>query len=88
MPKERHYVYVIELDKDVLYESKFKKANPEYEAGKPCVYVGMTGLDPDTRFDQHKAKDFNQIWVYSSKGSFFIAGDDDTAKEKKNFLVG
>ena len=55
MPKERHFVYVIELDKDVLYESKFKKANPDYETGKPCVYVGMTGYDPDTRFDQHKA---------------------------------
>jgi hypothetical protein len=23
--------------------------------GKPFVYVGMTGLDPDTRFDKHKA---------------------------------
>lgn len=23
--------------------------------GKPCVYVGMTGRDPDLRFDQHKA---------------------------------
>lgn len=55
MPKERHFVYDIELDKDVLYESKFKKANPEFETGKPCVYVGMTGLDPDSRFDQHKA---------------------------------
>ena len=21
----------------------------------PCVYVGMTGLDPDARFDKHKA---------------------------------
>ena len=55
MPKECHFVYVIELDKDVLYESKFKKANPDYETGKPCVYIGMTGHDPDTRFDQHKA---------------------------------
>ena len=55
MPKERHFVYVIELDKDVLYESKFKNANPDYETGKPCVYLGMTGHDPDTRFDQHKA---------------------------------
>jgi hypothetical protein len=53
--RERHNVYVIELDKDVLYEAKFKKANPEYVTGKPCVYVGMTGHDPDTRFDQHKA---------------------------------
>ena len=55
MSKERHCVYVIELDKDVLHESKFKGANPYYKTGKPCVYVGMTGLDPDTRFDQHKA---------------------------------
>ncbi len=53
--KEKHHVYVIELDKDVLYEAKFKKANPDYQAGKPCVYVGMTGLNPDLRFDKHKA---------------------------------
>lgn len=53
--RERHHVYVIELDQDVLYEPKFKKANPNYITGKPCVYVGMTGHDPDTRFDQHKA---------------------------------
>ena len=26
MPEERHFVYGIELDKDVLYESQFKKA--------------------------------------------------------------
>jgi len=25
------------------------------KARKPCVYVGMTGLDPDVRFDKHKA---------------------------------
>ena len=53
--REHHNVYVIELNKDVLYEAKFKKANPDYTLGKPCVYVGMTGHDPDTRFDQHKA---------------------------------
>ena len=40
---------------DVLYEPKFRKCNPDYEPGKPCVYVGMTGLDPDDRFDKHKA---------------------------------
>ena len=51
----KHYVYVIELSKDVLYEGKFKRANPDYQPGKPCVYVGMTGLDPDLRFDRHKA---------------------------------
>jgi len=56
MGHHSHYhVYVIELSKDVLYEVKFKKCNPDYITGKPCVYVGMTGLDPDVRFDKHKA---------------------------------
>ena len=56
MARRAHYhVYVIELSKDVLFEPRFKKANPDYITGKPCVYVGMTGLDPDTRFDKHKA---------------------------------
>jgi hypothetical protein len=56
MPRHyHHHVYVIELSKDVLHEARFKKANPDYIAGKPCVYVGMTGLDPDVRFDKHKA---------------------------------
>lgn len=56
MPRRpKHNVYVIELSKDVLYEPKFKKCNPDYIPGKPCVYVGMTGLDPDVRFDKHKA---------------------------------
>ena len=56
MVRLAHYhVYVIELSKDVLFEPRFKKANPDYITGKPCVYVGMTGLDTDTRFDKHKA---------------------------------
>ena len=56
MRRRNHYhVYIIELSKDVLYEGKFKKCNPGYITGKPCVYVGMTGLDPDVRFDKHKA---------------------------------
>jgi hypothetical protein len=53
--RKRYHVYVIELSPDVLFEAKFKKNNPEYVAGQPCVYVGMTGLDPDLRFDKHKA---------------------------------
>jgi hypothetical protein len=53
--RDHYHVYVIELSKEVLYEGKFKKANPGYDTGKPCVYVGMTGLDPDVRFDKHKA---------------------------------
>jgi predicted GIY-YIG superfamily endonuclease len=56
MGRRNHYhVYVVELSKDVLYESRFMRANPDYVTGKPCVYIGMTGLDPDVRFDKHKA---------------------------------
>lgn len=50
-----HHVYVIELSGGVLDEPRFRKANPDYVAGRPCVYVGMTGLNPDLRFDKHKA---------------------------------
>ena len=54
--RSHHYhVYVIELSKGVLYERRFQKANANYRPGMPCVYVGMTGLDPDVRFDKHKA---------------------------------
>jgi hypothetical protein len=58
MGRRYHYhVYVIELSGDVWYEKKFRDANPDYipNNGKPCVYVGMTGLNPDVRFDKHKA---------------------------------
>ena len=50
-----HHVYVVELDGRVWNESRFRRANPEYQLGKPFVYVGMTGLEPDLRFDKHKA---------------------------------
>jgi hypothetical protein len=53
--RARHNVYVIELSAQVQAERKFMRANPRYQAGKPCVYVGMTFLDPDLRFDQHMA---------------------------------
>ena len=56
VPRSHHYsVYVVELSRDVLYEPRFCRSNPQYALGKPCVYVGMTGLDPDVRFDKHKA---------------------------------
>jgi hypothetical protein len=53
--RAHYYVYVVELSRQVLDERRFRKANPQYVEGKPCVYVGMTGLDPDVRFDKHKA---------------------------------
>ena len=55
-PRSHHYhVYVIELSDEVWNVGRFRRANPDYLLGKPFVYVGMTGLDPDVRFDKHKA---------------------------------
>ena len=54
-PRHHYSVYVVELAPEVLQRARFRKANPDYDAMKPCVYVGMTGLDPDLRFDKHKA---------------------------------
>ena len=53
--RQHYHVYVIELSDEVWNSARFRKANHDYELGKPFVYVGMTGLDPDLRFDKHKA---------------------------------
>jgi len=56
MARRPHYhVYVVELSDRVWNVARFRRANPDYRLGKPFVYVGMTGLDPDLRFDKHKA---------------------------------
>lgn len=52
---QHYHVYVVELDDAVWNIARFRRANPLYQLGKPFVYVGMTGLDPDLRFDKHKA---------------------------------
>lgn len=56
-PAKRHHhnVYVVELDPGVLNLARFRKANPNRDILKPCVYVGMTGLTPEERFARHKA---------------------------------
>ena len=47
-------VYVIELDKAVLDDRRFREANPDHDPRKPCVYVGQTGKTPQERFETHK----------------------------------
>jgi hypothetical protein len=53
--RHRHHVYVVELDDRVMNERRFARANPDWDATRPCVYVGMTGLTPELRFARHKA---------------------------------
>ncbi len=48
-------VYVIALDDEILKRSNFRKRNPDYKAGKPCLYVGQSVKDPKERFKVHKA---------------------------------
>ena len=54
MGKPHHNVYIVELDPQVLSSGKFREANPGYLDGRMCLYVGMTGLTPPERFQNHK----------------------------------
>jgi hypothetical protein len=50
-----HYVYVVLLDPKAAKDRKILKANPKRDKSKPCVYVGMTGLSPEERFQNHRS---------------------------------
>lgn len=50
-----HHVYVVLLDPRVAGHPSVRRLNPRRDPAKPCVYVGMTGLDPTERFHNHKA---------------------------------
>ncbi len=50
-----HCVYVVLLDARAAKDYKILKANPKRDKSKPCVYVGMTGLSPEERFQNHKS---------------------------------
>ena len=52
--KDHHHVYVVLLDKAVGKLRKSQAINPKRDPKKPCVYVGMTGLTPEERFENHK----------------------------------
>lgn len=52
---KRHNIYVVELDGAVLGEPRFARDNPHCDPTKPCYYVGLTGLSPEERFENHKA---------------------------------
>jgi hypothetical protein len=55
MKKEMSYfVYVIELDKEVINSKKFRLKNPNINPKKACFYVGQSAHNPEFRFSQHK----------------------------------
>jgi len=49
-----HHVYVVLLDPKAANDPKILQENPARNPAKPCVYVGMTGLPPAERFQNHK----------------------------------
>ena len=49
-----YYVYVIELDKEVLKSKKFRERNPNFNPKKACFYVGQSVHEPEIRFKQHQ----------------------------------
>jgi hypothetical protein len=50
-----HSVYAILLAPAVRRNRRFAAMNPGRRSAKPCVYVGLTGLTPDERFENHRS---------------------------------
>ena len=50
----RHSIYAVELDRAVWKNRAFRERNPGGGAGG-CLYVGVTGLTPEQRFERHLA---------------------------------
>jgi len=57
-----HSVYVILLDDAVLKHPSVLRLNPKRDPSKPCVYVGMTGLPVEHRFENHK-NGYKSAWT-------------------------
>ena len=62
-----HSVYVILLDPAVLRHPSILRLNPNRDPAKPCVYVGMTGLAVQDRFQNHKEGQ-KSAWVVKRYG--------------------
>ena len=62
-----HNVYVVLLDAAVAAHPSVLRANPRRDPAKPCVYVGMTGLDPEERFANHK-RGHKSAWTVRKYG--------------------
>jgi len=54
-PEQHHSVYVVLLDPAAGRLRNVRAQNAERDPNQPCVYVGMTGLTPEERFENHKA---------------------------------
>jgi hypothetical protein len=66
-PEHHHNVYVVLLDPAVGKTRKARATKRKSDPKKPCVYVGMTGLTPEERFENHKAG-IKDAWVVKRYG--------------------
>src|SRR5437667_3714791 len=62
-----HSVYVVLLSDRALREASVLRLNPKRDLLKPCVYVGMTGIPVDHRFENHK-NGYKAAWVVRKYG--------------------
>jgi hypothetical protein len=62
-----HNVYVVLLSDAVTKHRSILRLNPKRDPLKPCVYVGMTGIPVDHRFDNHK-HGYKSAWVVRRYG--------------------
>lgn len=62
-----HNVYVVLLSDAVAKHPSILRLNPKRDPVKPCVYVGMTGIPVDHRFENHR-NGYKSAWVVRKYG--------------------
>jgi hypothetical protein len=62
-----HSVYVVLLSNGVAKHPSILRLNPKRDPLKPCVYVGMTGVPVEHRFENHK-NGYKSAWVVRKYG--------------------
>ena len=65
--KHHHSVYVILLSDAVAKHPSVRRLNPNRDPSKPNVYVGMTGLLIEHRFENHK-NGYKSAWTVKKYG--------------------
>ena len=65
--KFHHNVYVILLDSKAAKHPTILRMNLKRDPKKPCLYVGMSGLPPEHRFENHK-HGYKAAWVVEKYG--------------------
>jgi hypothetical protein len=62
-----HNVYVVLLRAAVAKHPSILRLNPKRDPLKPCVYVGMTGIPIDRRFENHR-NGYKSSWIVRKYG--------------------